>query len=324
MKIKLLLALCLTASLHATAIQYQVVISKSPYVELTGATVLSYYQPDSGYYFNTSFIFPVFGDHYANFNTQVANPVSAGGFMSNNGYLVTYDSIGKSDIVVFQCFENFKLRTEPGFTEASVKIEGSTGSRILKFQWKNLVYDYMNRQTANFQIWLHEADGSVSYHYGLNSVPPSTTISDGGNTGIIAVKGDGSMIFSEINLEGKPSAPVTYRDLTTGGLPTLDTIPPNGMVFTFKRSAAAVSNTSALMPDVQLYPNPSGKILHLLGDMPQDVRAAVYDISGRLIKDIGRLKGRSLDVGDLVPGAYSLHLYADNGALTRPFIRSSE
>jgi hypothetical protein len=305
MKTKLLLIFLFLLHLQVRA-QYQVTVSRAVYSDLAGATNIAYYAPDSGFYVNTSLMFKTFHNHYANFNLQSANPVSAGGFLDSKGMLVTYDTIGSDNVVVFQCFDNARFVSVPGITSASIKVEGTAGNRIFKFQWRNLVYDKVNSQTANFQIWLQEGDGSVSYHYGPNTLPAATTVFDGGYTGIVVVKGDGSMLLDEINLEGKPGTPQIYTNITSSGLPTLDSIPPSGTVYTFRRVPTAVNAVSPSL--LSLYPNPVETTLFIKDGQGVSGNAAIYNSSGQLIDQQRLSKQHSIDVSRLASGMYSLWL----------------
>jgi hypothetical protein len=324
MKAKLLLSFLLSLLLGSEAsATYSVVVSKSAYTDLTGANDLAYYASDSGYYFNAGLMFRTFGKHLANFNTQAANPVSAGGFMSNSGMLVIYDSIGKKDVVVFQCFEGFKFSVLAGTTTAAYKVEGSAPNRILKCQWKNLVYNKNTAYKANFQIWLNESDGSVSYHYGVNSLPPAVDLYDGGYSGIVVVKSDGSALLQEINLEGKPTAPAIYRNVLTSGLPTLDSIPPNATVYTFKyapNSVAEVQGSNAF----RVYPNPASGTLHLNVEVAEDTKFSIYDAAGRLSQAGVVNRAGAVDVKLLPDGVYTIELNDTKRLLTDRFVKRQD
>jgi hypothetical protein len=306
MKTRFLLSILLLVCSNAFA-SYQVVVSKGSYSDLSGATEISYMPSDSGYYFSTNMMFATFGKHYANFRLQTSNPVSAGGFMTNSGMLVVYDSVGKKDVIAYQCFEGFKFSVVPGITKASYKVEGASGSRILKCQWKDLVYNKTSTETANFQIWLHEADGSVSYHYGPNSLPAAKDVYDGGYTGIVVVKGDGSVLLQEINLEGKPSAPAIYRNVLTSGLPTLDTIPSTGTVYTFKYAPNGIT-TFKTVENLHVFPNPTTGILNLPGDIAVGTRIAIYDMTGKLAQSSILNGKQAVDVSSLPEGSYTIEL----------------
>jgi hypothetical protein len=320
MKTKILLcSLFLLARATAFA-QYTVTVSSAPYEAVDFATELTYSAADEGYYFPVDFMFRTFDNAYANCNYQRSDPASAGLFMSDDGYVAIYDSIGKKSIVVFQCFENAKFQTVPGMTSAWVELEGEEGVRILKMEWRNLVYDGIHRHTASFQVWLHEADGSISYHYGRNSVPPSMGIDDGGQTGIIVISDDFTRLTDEINLEGKPSAPVIYRDITTFALPTLDTLPAANRVYTFKRSTTAI-NAVAAAAAFDLYPNPAKNSLVLKGDLA-GATVQIFNYSGQLVLRTAPDAQQAIDITALPKGWYTLRLLSREGvSASREFIK---
>ena len=99
MKLQLLLTLLITAQFASA--QYQIELSNDPYVELTGATDLSYDASQGGYYHAINFTFPVFR-RVADLSSQPAVP-SNGAYITPAGYFAVYEKPGYKNTIIFHC-----------------------------------------------------------------------------------------------------------------------------------------------------------------------------------------------------------------------------
>jgi hypothetical protein len=298
MKLKALLILLFAARLSASA-QYQVNVTSGTYADLTGAYVLSFVTPDSGYYFAANFDFPTFA-RTASFKQQ-SNPPSLGGFVSQKGYLAVYESPGYQNTIVFQCLYQNGFRTVPGITKVSAKIEGGSGNSILKCEWKDLVKDNNTTQRINFQVWLHEADGKISYHYGPNTFASRAASA---YSGIVVINQNFTAVLEGYHLEGNPASPAVYTGITTFAWPTFDSIPEEGSVITLSRSTTGLNET-ALQTSSGFYPNPASENVSFTGE--NEVGAVtISDISGRIIRVETVQEDRSISTAGLKEGIYIL------------------
>ena len=120
-------------------------------------------------------------------------------------------------------------------TEISYQVVGSAPNRELVIQWKNLVHKMSwfgedNFITGNHQIRLSEADGTVTFVYGVWTPAEGLTASTYYKHGLGGGTSDNFMLIS-----GTYSAPVANTTSTTAGIETgTGLVPSNGLTFKFK------------------------------------------------------------------------------------------
>jgi|GEM_PF-6912882 len=72
--------------------------------------------------------------------------------------------------------------------------------------------------------------------------------------------------------------------------------------------------------DVEIYPNPSNGLIHIINKLDQYSSYDVYNISGKLIKS-GLMKGiESIRIDSLLPGIYLIKLSGNSGFVTKKII----
>lgn len=293
----------------AAATKYKVTVSSGVYNELAGATDLAFSISDSGYYYQSNFVFPVF-DRLADMKQNVAMQ-SNGAFLSSEGYIAIYEAPGYKNTIVLQCLYNSNdFAAWPGTTKVSAKMEGTIpGSRILKFQWKDIISNNDINQRVNLQVWLNEADSSISYHYGPNSLA-----SQAGQayTGIIVLAQNFYDVLDECNLEGSPAKPAVYDTFKTVLLPTLDSIPRNGTIYYFTRvHTSSVSETGKASGNLLVYPNPANTSLTVQAGSSAAM-VTLYDIAGRTMATTLSDKGMAtLQTHNIPAGMYWIRVDID-------------
>lgn len=300
-----LLALVFICSFSNAQSPYSVSVSTAPYVELTGDSVLTFIPPpaDNGYYYATNFIFPVFTNRTANFTFKTSAPQSLGAFITSQGYVAVYESPGYVNTVAFQCLENNdSFSTVAGVTRVSSKTEGTTGNRILKFQWKDVVFNGNVAQTANFQVWLREADKSVSYHYGPNTVPNAATLPC--YSGIIVINQAFTGLVDQFNLSGNPAAPQKTFGGTSFNLSTLNGIPMPGTVYTLHNVITGINEVTYGTGSLSVYPNPARGHINLRSEISGTV--SLFNSTGQIVSNLRVGKGeiKTIDLSSLPNGQY--------------------
>jgi hypothetical protein len=300
--------------------QYVVTVSSQTYSNLVGATPLSYNAVDDGYYYSANFIFPTFNRN-ADFNINI-NPPSLGGFLSSEGYLAVYEKPGYLNTVAYQCFYASTFTTAPGITFVSAKIEGSGTNRIAKFEWKDVVKGSDLSQRVNFQIWLHEKDSSISYHYGPNTL---TSQAINGWCGMVVINPAFTGLLDEINIEGSPTTPTTYTGITTFNFPSLDTIPKNNTVIWFAHRTKTTSlvgiSKNIETKTIVIHPNPFQNNFFIDG-LSGQTNIIIYDALGRLVLEKAvETPWQEISTENLQKGVYTLKLVYEEGTLTRKVIK---
>lgn len=286
------------------------------YTELSNGVALQYLDsPSYGYYHPEDFTFPVFG-RTASFRTNLS-PVSAGAYVSPGGFCAVYEAPGYSNTIVFMVLDNSNALTQlDGITKVSCKTEGSAvGSRILRFEWKDITVTVDTSARLNFQLWLDESDKSISYHYG-----PSTPGLAGATfyCGLIAFGASGNLV-NTYNLEGDSANPHVVTAWTN--MPELNGVPANGTVYKMTPVMTGVSAVNLQSTSPRLYPNPA--VSHLLIDQLQEGEADIrlYDLCGALVKSYTAYPANGLNISELSNGLYLLRV---NGGLGQRFVKRSE
>jgi hypothetical protein len=74
-----------------------------------------------------------------------------------------------ADFSVSDVYDNSIIYRTPFVSECVYKIEGETGSRIVRLEFKNISVDDFETEFYSFQIWVHEMNNMVEYRYGPNN-----------------------------------------------------------------------------------------------------------------------------------------------------------
>lgn len=302
MKQKITISIILLATVIVARAQapYTVTVSGSAYTNLSGGTQLVYSAPpDDGYYATGNFDFNFFA-RKSSFKQVTTPKNSNGGFLASAGYLALYEFPNLDNTIGVQCMYIDSFRTVPGITTAWSKLEGTAGNRIMKVEWRDVVYGTNTASRANFQIWLHEADGSISYHYGSNSIPNASSI--GTYCGVIVFNPTFTGLVSQFSLSGAVASPQTTYGGTSLGLPKLNSIPANGTVFTLKHNATAIQGLHE-MNKIKVYPNPAGD--YMMVNAGKASQVYIYNASGQFIQSLKNSgKELKIDISPFVPGTY--------------------
>ena len=192
----------------------------------------------------------------------------------------------------------------------SYKLEGTTGNRILKIEWKNAgFYDEMDvlgtlDDYINFQLWLFEETNDIEIHFGPNMIT-NPEINYWGETGAtigLAGMTDDYEIENAYFLSGEPSNPIIVDTLVY-----LNGTPSDGTIYKFSKSTTGieVANLSAVIPKV--YPNPTNGIFNIEKITSESSTYKVTDITGKLIQQ-GMLTGKAtvVDLSKNIRGVYFL------------------
>ncbi len=316
MKIKLQLTLLyiLLFNMHGIAQQnYSHVISTSIYQDLSNPVLIN--GPDSiasAYYVNADFLFPAFGS-YADFNVHASVP-SLGAYVTRFGYLAVYENPGFQYTHVFHGYYIPNLVKISSNSSLSVQFSGSSGNRVLKFQWKNMgLRNHSDSEYVNFQIWFNEADKSVSYHYG-----PSTLIADVKDVAVISLfraPNSFNSFTHATNLGGNAAIPqgltvVNPKSFTE--LVGVNNFPPSGTIITFKTTTSGINENFAtgVSSELSIYPNPVNDVLSLLITNPDKIISTeIFNSNGSIIYEQRKLNERNeIDFSNYPAGIYLIKL----------------
>lgn len=188
----------------------------------------------------------------------------------------------------------------------SYKIDGSVGSRIAKFEFKNCgsFDDFSLTMFVNFQIWLHETTNIIEFRYGASSVTSPEDFYSGETGGIVAVIILDSFeeeLIDGVLLQGLPSNPST-----TNQIAFLNGTPANGTVYRF--TPITLSNDNFNSESFSLFPNPTTDVLNI------DVNAlglnySIQDMTGKTVQK-GIINRQIINVMELQKGMYLFNIEA--------------
>lgn len=206
-------------------------------------------------------------------------------------------------------------------SKISYKLEGASGSKILKVQWKNVrVRSGQPNNFVNLQIWLHQS-GVIEYRYGPASASNASgyTQATGPSIGISYSAFSLTPMFEKIWIYGTPPN-IMIDSVRNLNFPNIWGVPANGTVYRFAPKNLSVS-TANTNDGFSVYPNPANTILHISTrafDAP--VKATLIDIQGKIVAEYlldGQTKEYSISTATLPNGIYEVVLQAKQQTITR-------
>lgn len=171
------------------------------------------------------------------------------------------------------------------------KVEGTTGNRIFKMQFKNVgsaverYFYFTNTHYLNLQIWLYEGSNVIEYRIGDHNLStydypneePVTNFGFGGEPSSGAFV---CMLYDDAQnpLLGEYTDPsqITLTNYGFVGYPT------NGTVLRFTPAANA-SVQKNLFDMVKVYPNPTTDFL-FFDHLTETKQYIIYNVNGKIVK----------------------------------------
>jgi hypothetical protein len=276
------------------------------YNELSGATVIKSTDFGSSGFYNL----PVTGEVYKLYDVRF----KFGGILTfavqpNGNVRIDNDS---SLIIVDAAFTF--LDSIDNTSEISYKIEGTSGSQIVKVQWKNLkIRDGQANNFVNFQIWIHQKSGIIENRYGKsspgnqNGFPPTT----GPQVGIFYSPDNFSGIYEKQWINGHHTAP-TLDTSKNYSFRAMQGVPPEGVVYRFTPRFSTLSTKALIKNTLKVYPNPASETVTLSAAST----GKVVDMTGKTAVSFSNQT--NINISTLPKGVYMLIL--QNGA-TRKVVK---
>lgn len=235
---------------------------------------------------------------------------------------------------------NYDLKTEESTPNAgsfiSYRIDGSTGDRIAKVEWKNagLYYDLEKNGKAtmftNHQIWLYEKNGTLEFHYGPSQITDPELVFEDGQSAIVllspVIGNNDNNIFPSggLALTGTPGG-FQLRELmpNTSFDSQFEGIFSNGTVLRFTR-AGSVSADDFRLQTLVILPNPVQDFFQVKVSGPEGVEhiksVHVLDLQGKAVAQWS--EGTSTyDVSGFQPGVYIIQVRTSAGMSQHKFVK---
>lgn len=294
---------------------YDLTISQGNYTELTNAYVFSTPSEIQPFYlvYLSDFNFNAFG---VKLGFDSASTGGQGTLVSFEGYLAANMIPANDSIVSFHAFlcNNFKRRDET--SSISISQEGTPGDQIIKCQWKNFGFvGHPASDFVNFQLWLHEKDNSISYHYGPMKITSKAAFKGAGGP-VVGLSQANWPAFDHFYkseyLAGSATAPnIAHPSYLTIAM---DAVPTEGMVYTFKsQTLAEVKPFNASSVAVAFYPQPFTNTLRCNVSAAGMHTLVLYDLTGKERNRVSGERELQLNRNNLESGIYFYRLFDNNG-----------
>jgi hypothetical protein len=207
---------------------------------------------------------------------------------------------------------------DTSLSSISYELTGTTGSRILKIQFKNVAFygEYAELGTSNnrtnFQLWLYEGTFDFEYRYGENSIKDGTFVHALGAPLVFVAKnaslaGDGG--FETLWLfGGDPANPETNTwenvDTPPGPELLLNGEPAPGTVYHFDTGIVSVNET-VTRQSLRVFPSLTAGELFVSISTGQSETVMIHDARGAAVRQLLLTNGiHTIDVSELPAGTY--------------------
>lgn len=258
-----------------------------------------------------------YGPEYIDFPVYIfGESFSMLGFNQDLFYFKKDTSTEYANLAPIFAFTQDRNITQTGNSESpiSYKVEGDTGSRILKLELKNagLEEEYYELNTTdlflNYQIWLYESDNSIEFHFGPNNITNLEMLNSYGMYySIFAYDGMGNDMGGVVT--GDVTNPVYNEYIDENELTNnLDAMPTANTVYRFTVNSLAVQDQEKVT--FSMFPNPTTNVLNLTFAEEVNKPYSVYDLLGRevLKGDINSVNQSQINVSTLQNGTYILRI----------------
>ncbi len=215
--------------------------------------------------------------------------------------------------------------TEIPLSPITYKLEGATGNRIFKLEFKNAGFyeeddsletlnDYIN-----FQLWLYEGTNKIEMHYGPNSIINPIIDYEGLQSAYIGLANSES---NQYLLSGTPNNPtVNVPPFVPDSAYTINGTPANGIIYTFSKNITGINEQNDL--STRIYPNPvyNNLVINLNDNNTADVKI-LNCLGQKLIEDKIIGKQKIININSLNSGVYFIRIEtADHKVITKKFIK---
>jgi hypothetical protein len=149
-----------------------------------------------------------------------------------NGYLVFDNNFNYGFAVFGHNISNQQDSVGNNLSSVSYSISGTTGSRILKIQFKNCAIANENGGMVNYQVWLQEGSNSISVSIGSNTYDISAIANYPRTIGLV----DMNLLEDKqkgLLLTGSSASPITSVINYNGKYPRVSEFPQSNTIYSF-------------------------------------------------------------------------------------------
>lgn len=267
-------------TLTAQANYYKFMQTSGTYTPLVNDTLIS---PANFGTQGQAWILPLTGEQFnwfgKNFNVDGNNTTVV---FSNNGFLRVEDD---STFIVLDAMFTYTDSIDAN-SELSYVIEGNSGKKVIKVQWKNL--SLRNGQPSNYvnyQIWAYQESGIFEIHYGPSSANNQSgfTTSTGPNIGLFYSLTNFTKMFEKIWVNGSPGN-YTLDSARTVTFDAVSGAPPEGTIFRYLPKTTGIISIQD-QNSLTLFPNPADSYLNIKSSKPlaEQLNIIISDTEGKTL-----------------------------------------
>lgn len=309
-----LIAVCLLSFQMLNSQSYTLTVTSQPYDTLVGGSLaVTGVWDDPGFTVPIGFNFEFFGETT---NTLYTPQDFVGGLLATNL------DINELDLIVPFGADLIDRGYDIGFAMSPMlyKTEGSAGSRVFTFEYKNVgFYSGMTQNGvyvdyANVQMRLYEASGDIEVHIGPYSITDAGLDFEapGPNIGLLqGFNGFTGEVSGEIMLlDGNATNPTIVTD-TTDAFVTWPI--PENTVYRFSSTPTSTDRVADIREQDFYYPNPSNDHVSLRPEITMEILSPVQVINN--MGEIIRVDSETgiIELEYLSTGIYTLRFVTAEG-----------
>ena len=205
------------------------------------------------------------------------------------------------------------------------KVDGATGNRILKIEWKNAgFYEELEANLTlndfvNVQCWIYESDGCIEYRMGPTVAAPTSYYgSDGPVIGLGYFDNASEFFDWGYYLIGQAGNPNIINDFEP-----MSNTPTDGTVYRFCPSPIVVSSKDVELNKTtfEVIPNPAEDIIQLALNGLSASNVQVYNMMGQEMAITEINSNSSISIAHLNAGLYLIQVETEEGILSQKFIK---
>lgn len=314
----LILGICLLPFVSNAQLNHNaLVIDNAPYTELTGDIALTDMTFAEG---DPHEVKELYGETFNLYSKpMMMDTLTTGILIFPNAFI---EVINGGDFVICDALLRY-LDSIDNNSKISYKIEGSSGNKILKVQWKNLkLRSGIAGNYVNLQLWLYQKDGMVEYRYGPASASNASgfTPSTGPSVGISYSDTNFASFKEKIWIYGTPPN-IKIDSAHNISFPNISGVPSNGTIYRFipKQSLSVAENQKLL--DISAYPSPADKevIIRAAKAQNETLTITLLDAAGKALKTYAMPDGTSqlsIPTASMPNGMYNIRIQNTSGNIT--------
>jgi hypothetical protein len=311
----LTLALIIFSGLQAHSQSYTFTRSTGAYQDLTTS---DYAIPDTSPYFDNIQLMVDF--NFTGFSTTYDLLNNGASVVIKGGYFFTINNTRSTTAYMY----NIDMDARPGagqVSEFSYLLSGTSGSRLLKLQWKNMGFEFGDSADfINFQVWLYEASGKIEVHFGPSAVKVSAyNGAPGPVIGLLEMNPAFSTIFQQMYLVNSEASPT----VKTNGIDALTGTPAPNSIYTFTMTGTSVAG---IFPEAKYNASFSSasKLDIQIEGTEKDARAELYSLQGKMLGNTALRNGNNeMLLNQLSTGVYILRIYNGDQVVSRKLLNNN-